>query len=85
MDWLPWTVFHSSSEADSASEQAVEPLPPKHSHLNELSNQPLPSCFGFTDEELEQLAQGLVPKSTSINTQWALKNFGEWKVQRNLK
>ena len=88
--------YFNGQEADSASasEQAVEPPPPKRPHLNELlqvSNQPLPlpaatSRFGFSNEkELEQLAQGLVPKATSNNTQWALKNFSQWKVQRNLK
>ena len=38
-----------------------------------------------TEDTLSELAEVLVPLSTSNNTKWALKNFSEWKKQRKSK
>ncbi len=41
--------------------------------------------FDFTtsEEELSELAKGLVPQNTAKNTQWAVKNFEDWRKTRN--
>ncbi len=68
--------------SSAAPEELLPPISSTH-------NEPLPqevNRFDFsTEEELAELAEGLVPKSTAKNTQWAIANFSEWRIQRNLK
>ena len=40
--------------------------------------------FDFaSDEDLSELAKGLVPHSAAKSTQWAVKNFEDWRNARN--
>ena len=40
--------------------------------------------FDFaSDEDLSELAKGLVPHSAAKSTQWAVKNFEDWRSARN--
>ena len=42
------------------------------------------SRFQFSSEEqLSELAKGLIPENTKGSTNWALKNFNPWLKSRN--
>ena len=36
-----------------------------------------------SEEEMEQISKGFVPKNTKKTTNWAVKVFEQWRVQRN--
>ena len=56
-----------------------------HPPVAEENNEPHPSkCFKFSDEnEMEELAKGIIPASTSRATKWAMKTFVQWCTARN--
>ena len=35
------------------------------------------------DDEVSSMSKGYVPPNTQKNTDWAVKNFGTWRDQRN--
>ena len=37
------------------------------------------------DDEVSSMSKGYVPPNTQKNTDWAVKNFGTWRDQRNEK
>ena len=66
-------------------ESELSPL--SSSSVNANVDEPLPSSSGRfalgSDDEIAQLAKGLVPQNTAKMTSWALKSFYEWKTNRN--
>ena len=57
---------------------------PNHSTSPTSSIQPDSKCFKFAkEEELSEIAKGLVPENTNNSTKWALNNFDAWTKARN--
>ena len=80
---FPGNVDVANMELHPESE--LSPLPSSSANAN--VDEPLPLSSGrfalASDDEIAQLAKVLVPQNTAKMTNWELKNFNEWKTNRN--
>ena len=71
-----------STSSGSASSSATNELHPL-TLACEIEPLPLQRFTFATDEQLTDLAKGIVPANTTRSTQWALRMFEDWKQARN--
>ena len=75
---------------EEKSEESVTPKPAKRRKCLSLSRKKMlsPTSRFSTmvgDDEVSSMSKGYVPPNTQKNTDWAVKNFGTWRDQRNEK
>ena len=77
---------------EEKSEESVTPKPAKRRKCLSLSRKKkktLSPTSRFStmvgDDEVSSMSKGYVPPNTQKNTDWAVKNFGTWRDQRNEK
>ena len=71
-----------STSSGSTSSSATNELHPL-TLACEIEPLPLQRFTFATDEQLTDLAKGIVPANTTRSTQWALRVFEDWKQARN--
>ena len=71
------------SWTDCPGNADAEPLPERELLPSTIRPQPTARFALASDQELDKLAEGLVPENTAKITNWALKNFKQWMPVRN--
>ena len=77
---------------EEESEESITPKPAKKMKclfLSRKKKKALSPTSRFStmvgDDEVSSMSKGYVPPNTQKNTDWAVKNFGTWRDQRNEK
>ena len=68
-----WTACCPFDSAESDKENSSEGKTSKKARFE----------HSVSDDELQELSKGFIPKNTDTNTKWAVKNFTEWMKARN--